>query len=705
MSDKSPHRLTPLLEARSVAIIGASGRVGRPGYHSVRAVSALGFDGPVYPVTPNYDQIEGHRCFASIADVPEPVDLAVIASSSARLEEHIGAALDCGARSLLAYANINELKSHDPHIAERIKERVREARVPLAGPYSIGFVNPARNSAAAWLEPDERYLRRGAITAIIHSGATYSYSLVSDPRAGFALNVHPGQELDVTVADYMDYALAQGETRVIGLFLEAVRDADKFRDALARAERQGVPVVVLQVGRTDAGAKHVLSHAGRLAGSTGALDAVFEHFGVFRVDTMEQWWASLLLFAHEPRLGLGGLVAMVDSGGQRALLADFATELGVPFTEIAAETKSRIAEQLDPTLPAENPLDVWGGEPDWRKRCTHFMRALTEDPGAAIGVVMTDFSSTDVDPVPMGMANVCRDVATDAPIPVIAAQYTARHFYPQAIHLLTDAGIPVLDGARDALLAIKNAMQFRDRQSSRPAEQVSKLTSAEVERCGSSLAVAGTWDEAASLDLLAELGLPVVAHRLAENLSDAIRCAGELGYPVALKTAALGASHKSDVGGVKLRLDGPEALSVAYEEMRDRLGPRVVVAAMSEAGVELSLGMIRDAQFGPVVMLGSGGVLVEILNDVVFAVPPFGVARARESLDRLAVAPILAGIRGEPAVDMNYLCEVVSRFSVIAADVDERVTEIDVNPLIAGAWGCVAVDALVVSGLKQGEVP
>jgi acyl-CoA synthetase (NDP forming) len=701
MPDHETHRLTPLLEPRSIAIIGASGRPGRPGFTTVRAVTALGFTGPVYPVTPSYDTIEGHQCFSSIAAVPEPVDLVVVAGSSARLEGQVREAIESGARSVLAYANINELRTADPSVADRLRDMVREAGVPLAGPYSIGFVNPARNTAAAWLEPDTRYLRRGAITAIIHSGATYSYSLISDPRAGFALNVHPGQELDLSVADYMDYALAAGETRVIGLFLEAVRDPERFRAALERAQCAGVPVVVLHVGRSADGAKHVLSHAGKLAGATSALDAVFRHHGVFRVDTMEQWWASLLLFSETQRLGPGEVVAMVDSGGQRALLADFASDLGVPWTEITSETRTRIAEQLDPTLTAENPLDAWGGEPDWRERCQHFLSALIEDPGAAIGVVFTDFSATDVDPVPLALAEICRDVARESAIPVIAAQYTARHFHPAAIHLLSDAGIAVLDGGRDALVAIRNALSFRDQNTREPMKRDCGLSARECARWQARSTMLSEFDESTSLRLLGEFGIPVIEHAIAETLEDVLRIASDVSYPVALKTAAFGVAHKSDERGVVLEIKNETELITAYRQMRERLGARVLVAAMSKAGIELSLGMVRDPQFGPVVMLGSGGIMIELMADVVFALPPFDETEAARLLESLLIAPRLRGLRGEPAVDWEELCRTVSRFSAIAASCGETVMEIDVNPIIAGEWGCVAVDALLINKNQQ----
>ena len=696
MTQETPHRLTPLLEPGSIAIVGASGREGRPGYHTVRAVRALGFEGAVYPVTPSYEQIDGLECHASLADLPEPVDLVIAAGASARMETHIEAALKHGARSILAFANLNELTTHDPQVRERLRDRVREAQVPLAGPYSIGYVNLSKNRAAAWLEPDPKLLRRGGIATIVHSGATYSYTMISEPRAGFTLNVHPGQELDLTVADYMDYALSSPETRVIGLFLETVRDPVAFRAALERADHAGIPVVVLHVGRSEAGARHVLSHAGKLAGSSSALDAVFRHHGVFRVATMEEWWASLLLLDAEPRPSTGDIVAMVDSGGQRALIADHAAALSLPWTQITKETRDRLTETLDPTLKPENPLDFWGGEPDWQARCEHELRALAGDPGAGVAVVFSDLSVTDTDPVPLALARICRKVAGETTLPFIAVQYTARHFHPEAIHLLTEAGVPVLDGSRDALVAIKNAFDFRDRQANAQPPAPAPLSASERNRCGHLLHCVAAIDEVASLDLLGELGIPVVARGVAGTLKETLEVADNIGYPVALKTAAYGIAHKSDCQGVRLGVADTEQLETDYQEMQQRLGPRVTVAAMARPGVELSLGMIRDPEFGPLVMLGSGGVLVEVVGDVTFALPPFNETQAASLLDSLAIAPRLHGVRGEPPVDLEFLGKVLSRFSAIAAGLDSDITEIDINPLIAGSWGCVAVDALLV---------
>ena len=703
VTPEATHRLMPLLEPCSIAIVGASGRSGRPGYHTVRAVRALGFEGAVYPVTPSYEQIDGLECYAALADLPEPVDLVIVAGASARLETHIGDALRHGARSILAYANLNVLIHDDPKVGERLRSRVREAQVPLAGPYSIGYVNLSKTRAAAWLEPDPKLLRRGGIATIVHSGATYSYTMISEPRAGFTLNVHPGQELDLTVADYMDYALSCPETRVIGLFLEAIRDPVGFRAALERADQAGVPVVVLHVGRTEAGARHVLSHSGRLAGSTSALDAVFRHHGVFRVDTMEEWWASLLLFDTEPRPSAGDVVAMADSGGQRALIADHAAKIGLPWTQITKKTRDRLTETLDPTLNPENPLDFWGGEPDWPARCEQQLRALTSDPGAGIGVVFTDFTVTDTDPLPLALAKICRKVAGESAVPVIAAQYTARHFHPEAIYLLTEAGIPVLDGSRDALLAIKNALDFRDRQAAGRAQTPQRLSKPDRAKVGDILRRTTTLDEVAALDILGELGMPVIAHGVAETLKETLEVADNIGYPVALKTAEPGIVHKSDCQGVCLGVMDTAELQSQYQEMGKRLGPRVTVAAMAGSGVELSLGMVRDSQFGPLVMLGSGGVMVEVAGDVIFALPPFNEQQGLSLLTSLAIAPRLQGARGEPPVDLPGLGKVISRFSVIAAGLDNDITEIDINPLIAGPWGCVAVDALLVTANEMGE--
>ncbi|MDH3688711.1 MAG: acetate--CoA ligase family protein [Gammaproteobacteria bacterium] len=691
-----PHRLDPLLNPRSVAVVGASGRPGRPGYDTLRALSIMNFKGAVYPVTPTYPAIDGYKCYPDMEKLPQQVDLAVIAGSSARMEQQLEQAFRCGARAALVFANANERVDTDSGFRDRIAALAHAANAPLAGPYTIGFVNHARRVAASWVPPKETHIEPGGIVALIQSGSTYAFSLTTDPRMRFALVVHPGQELDVTVAEYMDYALRMPETRVIGLFLETIRDPDGFLQALSKAEDRGIPIVVLKMGRSEAGARHVISHAGRLAGSEQAFQAVVRRYGVFRAYTMEEWWATILMLSHTRAPGEGGVAAITDSGGQRALLSDLASDIGLEWASISDATKSRIAQRLDPTLMPENPLDAWGGDPDWPQRFKHHFEALMDDPATAIGVMFTEYSSGPNDPMSKEMANVCIEVASQCNKPVVAAQFTARHFYRDAIDQLTTAGVPVLDGGRNTLIALKRTLEFRDRSKPCAPTPIHSIDSQIVTKWRERLQSKEPLNEHLALSMLGELGLSISRSAQARCLDEAIAVAERIGYPVVLKTAQQDLTHKSEHNGVHLNLCDPGALRDAYSDISTRLGAAVLIAEMVEDGTEIALGMTRDQQFGPIVMVGAGGVWVELFNDACFVLPPFDESGAQAALRELTVFKLLRGFRGRPPADLYKLAALISRFSVIATEFSDIIAEIDINPVIAGANRCTAVDALIV---------
>ena len=409
---------------------------------------------------------------------------------------------------------------------------------------------------------------------------------------------------------------------------------------------------------------------------------------------MDEWWATIALMSHERRPGPGAVAAVTDSGGQRALLADLAEDIGVPWTEVEPATEARLRAVLDPSLPAVNPVDAWAGEPHWAQVFAESLAAVVADPGSAIGVAFTEFGCGEHDDIPEGLARVCIDVAAETDKPVIAATFTARQFYPGATLDLANAGIPVLDGAEAALRAIRHAFDHRDFCAREASEAPAAAAATQVQWWRRRLVESPAVDEATGLELLSTFDIPVTPSRVTESAEEAARAAREVGLPVALKTGLV-VAHKTDVDGVRLALADEAAVRAAYEDLAARLGSRVLVCAMAPAGVELALGVIRDPDFGPLVMVGAGGVLVELLADVQFALAPVSKREARELLERLRIYPLLLGLRGRPAADLDALCAVMSRLSALAVALEDVVEEIDINPLIATPQGCVAVDALV----------
>jgi acyl-CoA synthetase (NDP forming) len=689
------HPLAPLLAPRSIAFVGASARQDTPGHDMLRAIRRGGFAGAVWAVNPNYQEIEGFSCVPTLRDLPAAPDLAVLSVKNERLEATLREAVAAGARAAVIFASGYLAGDSDPPLAARLAAIARAAGMPVCGGNCMGFYNDLDR---VWIcgFPSPRQPRPGSIALIAHSGSVFGALAHNDPRLRFALAISPGQEFTTTVADYLDYAAERPEVKVAGLFIETARDPAGLVRAFGKAARAGLPVVALKVGRTDTAAAAALTHTGAVTGSDAAWEAVFERYGVIRVDSIDELAACLLLFATGRRAAPGALVSIHDSGGEREMLIDLAEAAGVPFAPISAATSAHIAARLDPGLAAENPLDAWGTGRDFVATFEECFAALVADDNAALGLFSADIRDNYY--LHEGYAAAARAVAARTAKPVVLATNYTQVRHDGTSLALTEAGVPVLDGTQNALVAIRAALAYRDFLARAPDPPPSApMQSQSV--CRDRLVHAGAaLGESDALDLLAAFGIPVAGHRLVGDAESAVGAAEALGFPVVAKTAMPGIHHKSDVGGVHLRLRDAAAVAAAYADLAARLGPTVTIGRMAPAGVELALGMVRDPQFGPVVMVGAGGTLVELLDDRRTALAPFGPATARRLLDRLAIRRLLAGFRGAPAVDLEALSMIVARFSVLAAELVDVVAEIDVNPLICSGGTIVAVDALVVTG-------
>jgi acyl-CoA synthetase (NDP forming) len=685
------HPLDALLKPAAIALVGASARPDSNGLALVQMCRLDGYTGRVYPVNPRYETIEGLRCYPTLADLPERPEHVVIALPNAQIMPALEDAIRNGARAATIFASCRLEPESDPPLAEKVARCARDAGLAVCGPNSMGFYNRSIGLRVAGF-PSPPDLRAGGIAFIAQSGSAFSALAHNDRRLGFSLCVSSGMELAAAAVDYIDWALEQPETRVIGLFLEQVREPERFMAALERASRINVPVVVLKVGRTAKSSAMALSHSGALAGSDLAFTAMCRKYGVILVDDLDELAATLLLFDQRHRLGPGALATMHDSGGEREMVVDLAERLGVPFAEISEETKAAIAPNLDPGLVAENPLDAWGTARDFVERYERSLAALLSDPEVATAVFFSDIREGYW--YSEGLAEAVRRVARKAAKPLaIATNYSKTFNHTMALGLARE-GIPVLEGTRESLLAIRHALRWRDRPRIARWAGFSNAKKAAA-RWRPLLAAGGVVKEVDGLALLSDFGVPVVAARQVASAEAAVAAAQAIGFPVALKTT--GHAHKSDVGGVRLGLGTPEAVRAAYEDVSRRLGSEVLVAAMAEPGVEIGLGAVVDPAFGPIVVVSAGGILIEILDDKAAALAPFGPEVARELLAELKVAKLLAGARGRPPCDLEGLSTVISRFSVMVASLSGALSEVDVNPVIAGSKGAVAVDALVVT--------
>ncbi len=384
------HELDPLLRPNSVAIVGASAREGSMGEWSLTNLRRGGFAGNIYPVNPGYDELQSLRCYKSLSDLPETPDLVLFAVSDLRIEQALDEAIKLAVPAAVLMSSLHLDNDKEPLLKDRVRQKLHAAGMLVCGANGMGFYN-IRDSVWACGFDSRMHAAPGNASLISHSGSGMCGIIDCEERLRLNFAVSTGNELSVSMDQYLDFVLELPETRVVGLFVETARNPQGFRAALEKASEKRIPIVALKVGRTRKSAELTVSHSGALAGDDATYDALFERYGVHRVQDMDDFATALILFAELNPLGPGGLVTLHDSGGERQLMVDLADAAGVPLTELGADTVAAIEEVLDPELPAVNPLDAWsrGGE-SRRSQMTNCLTLMMQDDGAALGAIAID---------------------------------------------------------------------------------------------------------------------------------------------------------------------------------------------------------------------------------------------------------------------------------------------------------------------------
>ena len=686
------------------------------------------------------------------------MDLVLLAVPDPAVEEQLALAAHRGDRSAVLFGSAHELPGQpagqppgqppgraQPSLRARLAATARAAGMAVCGAGCMGFVNVTHGlRAVGYVEPDP--LPRGPVALITHSGSVFSALLRTRRRLGFTVAVSSGQELVTTAAQYAEYALGLPETRVLALVLEAVREPGRLRAVLAAARERRIPVVMLTAGRSAGGRALVSAHSGALATADGGWEALAAAYGVHRVSDLAEMCDTLELFAltgtagphHAPDHPASappaptppapnparrnpassnprppppqphpqqpqpsqypgsptvrtGIATVHDSGLERAHVADVAEELGVPFAAISAATTARLAGLLDPGLEPGNPLDVWGTGARAGEQLSGSLTALAGDPAVhAVALAVNLVHEFDGDQsYPEAVAETARRTSK----PVVVLSNVPAAIDPDTAAGLRDSGIPVLEGTRTGLLALKHLL---DHAADPGAPAPAAAPDLDRQDRWTRVITAGDAHGPRLEDLLRDYGIASARTRAADSSAGALAAAAEIGYPVVLKTGEPGIAHKSDAGGVVLGLRDPDALRDAYEDLAGRLGRRVLVCETIPAGPELSLGLARDHELGPLLVVGAGGVLVELLADRAVALPPVGPAQAHRMLGTLRVSRLLAGLRGQPAADVDAVTAAITGLSQLATELGGVLEALDINPLICGPAGAVAVDALVI---------
>jgi acyl-CoA synthetase (NDP forming) len=481
------------------------------------------------------------------------------------------------------------------------------------------------------------------------------------------------------------------------MFLETVRDPQGFVAALQKANARDIPVVVLMIGKSALGAAMAVTHTGAIAGNHAVFQALFRRYGVIEVDDFDTMAAVLMLLQCPHKAASGGFAAAFESGGFRELVTDTAVDLGIDFAVLERPTVNTLEEHLDPGLKAENPLDLWGSHQRFEARFEACLTALMQDPNVAAGAFFSNFR--DGYYLSEAIYRVVVKVSERVDKPIVLATCYSDLANNALCRRAYDAGIPVIDGVHEALLAFKHLFAYRSfkQQSLQQVKAAPVDSKTAVDwRQRLSQHPTNTLDENQALDLLGAFALPVVRHEIVASEAELVMAATALGYPLVLKTAQPGIIHKSDCGGVVVGIQSEPDLRRHYHDFSTRLGPLALLSPMVGTGVEVALGTVNDRQFGPVIMVAAGGVLVELLADRALAMCPVSPAEADAMLGSLRLNRLLLGLRGQPAVHRQALVDAIVDLSRLAFSLRDSIAEIDINPLIANANGALAVDALIL---------
>jgi acyl-CoA synthetase (NDP forming) len=676
-------RLRRMLEARSVAVVGASDRPDSFGWRlATEALRSSGVS-EVHLVHPGRREVFGQRCVPSLADVPDPVDLVLLGVPDRVLVEQVALASARGDGGAVVFGTAAGLR--DDLIAAA-------AGLEMCGAGCMGFVNVSRGiRAIGYLEPSP--LPSGPIALVTHSGSMFSALLRTHRRLEYSLIVSSGQELVTSTAHYLDYALTQPETRVVGLVLETPRDVPLLRRCLASAAIADVPVVALTVGRSVTGQALVDAHSGALAGSDAGWQALFAEYGVHRVDDLGELTDSLEAFAIGRRVrrppASGGIATVHDSGAERVLVADIAADLDVPFAALSESTKAKLTDLLEPGLEATNPLDVWGSGAKTEELFTRCLQALAEDSQVELVALAVDLvpELDGDDSFPRALQAVL--ATTDKPVVVLTNLASAVD--QDAADLLRASGVPVFEGTRSGLRAIGHLL----RQARPPARATATAVDDDRRARWLSKLRAGL-DAPTTLELLADYGIRVTPTLAVGDVAAAEVAAARLGYPVVLKTGASDVHHKVDVDGVRTGVVDARGVRAAYADIAARLGPNVLVQRQVPQGLELCLGIWRDPLLGPLVMVAAGGTLVELLGQRAVALPPLAEEMAARLVSSLSIGTVLDGYRGGAGLARDAVVASLVGVGRLAHELGDEIEAVDVNPLVVTTGGAIAVDALVI---------
>jgi acetyltransferase len=688
-----------LLHPQSIAILGASADFEKLNGRTLKALIEKKYAGQIYPVNPKYTQIAELKCYSDVADLPFGIDLAIVAVPAKKVPSQLIALGKKGIKAAVVFSSgFSEVGGEGVDLEIQLKQSIKDSGVRVLGPNCLGLINAFENVMATFSQFSLGPTLPGPAAFVTQSGAlgTATAGLARRRGLSFGYFVNTGNESDIHFVDIMKQIIVDPKIRVGAGYIEGLKDGQGLLDVAKTALDASKPLIITKVGRTRAGAKAIASHTGSLAGEDAVFDGVIRGAGIIRARSDEHLLDMVEVFSKATLPEGDGIGFITRSGGAGALMADRAEELGLNVVTLQADTVARLRKVVPVFGSTGNPVDITAQGLVDPSLMRESLKILLSDPKIDVAIAWLAFTEKEAD-----VTVQCFIEAKNATTKPFIVSWVG---IPEpALLKLREAGIPVLRGADPAVEAAAALVQYAKahRHALADAAAVKAL------RCPPSYLKSGVGivPTLVAGEQLQLAGVKVVSAKLATSVESAIEIAREMGYPVALKIESSMIAHKTEVQGVKLGLKDAEAVRWAYQAITEsvrRFKPDapvdgMIVQPMIEGDVELVIGLQNDPVFGPVVMVGLGGIHIEILKDVVFRKAPVTEEQAGRMLDELKSTAMLNGVRGKSAVDRQALTQMISRLSCLGMLESGLIKEVDLNPVIAGPHGVTAVDWLIVT--------
>ncbi|WP_022722322.1 acetate--CoA ligase family protein [Rhodopseudomonas sp. B29] len=693
-------RLRAALDPKSIAIIGASDNPNKIGGRPVAFLGKFGFRGKIYPINPTRPEIQGHKSYASLADLPEAPEMAIVAVAGDNAITTVEECAAAGVKVALVMASgFGEVDPHEGKAKERrMVEAARRAGMRIVGPNCQGLANFGSGAVASFstmFVDMERSQNPGHVAMLSQSGAlsTVPVGFLRERGIGVRHSHATGNDSDVSVGELACAVAEDPEVKLMLLYLESIPDRRYLEELSSIALDRDLPIIALKSGRTAAGQQAAQSHTGALANEDRVVDAFLAHHGIWRAPDMRGLVEATELYLKGWKPRGRRLVAISNSGAVCVMTADAASSVGMPMAKLAPETDSKLKTILPSFATTTNPIDLTAALLSNSRLFGDILPVLAQDPAADAFLIGVPVAGPGYDVEAFSRDAAAFAEQTGKPLVVSATQ-------PSVAREFSARGTTVFPTEVEAVTALNQFIHHRELMETTRQRRAARGTSYPLLQKPAQTTML---NEADSLALLASRGIPVVPHRLCLSRNEAIAAFTAIGGPVVVKGCSADIAHKSELGLVKLGVSSADAAGELFSEMEAiirREGARfdgVVVAAMAKGRREMMIGAHRDPVFGPVIVVGDGGKYVELLRDTQLLLPPFVDADIREGLHKLRIAPLFTGVRGEAPMDIAALVNTVKLIAELMRDEAAGVLSIDLNPVMLNSEGegCMVVDAVV----------